>query len=350
MAGRAPGPLINIVQPAKRIGQTGELTVTVDAPGGKLKRLDIALERGDQRVRIFNLSGDAGAGVTREKDRLVITRSVGKRAMPQLQQGTARIVVAAARPVLFGLREAQSEASREIEVRLTRPRLKVESTFHYINLGGSEMIVYRVSPSDAASGVHVGDYEYPGYAASGARVAQADPGLRVAFFALLWNQDLNTPIELYAHDDVGNEAHASFDYRVLPKKFRQSRIELEDRFLATVVPAILQSSTELQVENPSDLLASFLRINSQLRHENNATITALARSSAPEILWERPFQQLVNAAVEGGFADQRTYLYHGEVVDHQVHLGFDLASIVNAPVQAANRGRVVHAGWLVLLC
>ena len=39
-------------------------------------------------------------------------------------------------------------------------------------------------------------------------------------------------------------------------------------------------------------------------------------------------------------------LFRGDVVDHQTHLGFDLASTIAAPVLAANRGRVVHAGWL----
>jgi len=46
------------------------------------------------------------------------------------------------------------------------------------------------------------------------------------------------------------------------------------------------------------------------------------------------------------FADQRTYVHNGDDVDRQVHLGFDLASTTNAPVLAANSGRVVHAGWL----
>jgi murein DD-endopeptidase MepM/ murein hydrolase activator NlpD len=194
--------------------------------------------------------------------------------------------------------------------------------------------------------VRVGDQEYPGFPASGARMGHADPGLRVAFFALLWNQESTTPIELYAHDDVGNESRAAFDYRVLPKKFKDSRIELDDRFLARVVPAILGKSTELKVNDPADLAGSFLRINGDLRHENNDTIRALARASAPKILWEGTFKQLVNTAVEGGFADQRTYVYQGRVVDHQVHLGFDLASVSNASVQAANHGRVAYAGWL----
>jgi murein DD-endopeptidase MepM/ murein hydrolase activator NlpD len=145
---------------------------------------------------------------------------------------------------------------------------------------------------------------------------------------------------------VGNESRASFDYRVFPKSFRQSRIPIDDHFLQKVVPPILANSPELHVANPQDLLASFLRINNDLRRENNATITALGRSSAAELLWQGPFKQLVNTAVEAGFADQRAYVYKGEVVDHQVHLGFDLASVTNAPVLAANRGRIVHAGWL----
>jgi len=79
---------------------------------------------------------------------------------------------------------------------------------------------------------------------------------------------------------------------------------------------------------------------------NNETISKLALETAPEIFWRGEFKQLINTAVEAGFADQRTYVYNGNDVDHQVHLGFDLASTAAASVRAANRGRVVHAGWL----
>jgi murein DD-endopeptidase MepM/ murein hydrolase activator NlpD len=201
-------------------------------------------------------------------------------------------------------------------------------------------------PATAASGVRVGDYEYPGFPASGAGIETSDPALRVAFFALLWNQELNTPIRVFARDEVGNEGSGTFDHQVFAKVFRESRIQLDDRFLSRVVPAILQNSTELQVDDPTDLLASYLRINRDLRRSNNEMIAALAARSAPEILWRGTFKQLLNTAVEAGFADQRTYIYNGEEVDHQVHLGFDLASTVAAPVLAANRGRVLHAGWL----
>ena len=345
-AGRAPGPRITFLLPTGHIGQTGELHLKVAAPDAKLNRLDVSLEQGAKQIRIFDLANTTDVKVVHEHNSVQIARSIGKKSMPQLEAGQARITVTASRPVLFGLREAVSSASREVDVDLSPPTLTVESKFHFINLGGSELVVYRVSPANAISGVRVADQEYPGFPASGARVSPADPGLRVAFFALLWNQDSQTPIELFAHDDVGNESRASFDHRVFPKKFRESRIALDDRFLGHVVPAILQKSTDLKVDDPTDFLSSFLRINSDLRHENNDTIRALARASVPKILWDGPFRQLVNTAVEGGFADQRTYAYQGRVVDHQVHLGFDLASVTKAPVQAANTGRVAYAAWL----
>lgn len=180
-AGTAAGPRITFLQPTGHIGQTGELHLTVSAPQAKLNRLDVWLEQGGQHIRLFDLADTADARVEHESNSLQIIRSVGKQSLSQLEAGKARITVTASRPVLLGLREAVSSASREIDVELTPPTLTVESKFHFINLGGSEMVVYRVSPATAVSGVRVADQEYPGFPASGARVSPADPGLRVAF-------------------------------------------------------------------------------------------------------------------------------------------------------------------------
>ena len=45
------------------------------------------------------------------------------------------------------------------------------------------------------------------------------------------------------------------------------------------------------------------------------------------------------------FADQRTYIYEGREVDQQTHLGYDLASVAQSPVPAANRGTVAMARY-----
>jgi murein DD-endopeptidase MepM/ murein hydrolase activator NlpD len=347
-AGRAEGPAIEFVKPGKLVGQAGDLEVVINTPGGALTRLDVALEQEGGNVPLFSLAGnDAAAKLAQETDtRIRLTRAIGKRAVPQLKQGKARIVVTATRPVLFGKREASASASRDVEVRLTPPRVGVVSTHHFINHGGSEVVLYRVQPADAESGVRVGDVVYPGFPASGAGVAGADPSLKVAFFALLYDQELNAPIHVFARDEAGNESRASFDHRVFPKPFRKSRIEVDDRFFSKVVPNILDNTPSLKVDDPSNLLASFLTINRELRKQNGQTIAALAAKTAPELLWKGPFKQLTNSAVESSFADQRTYIYQGKDVDQQVHLGFDLASTAAAPVSASNAGRVLLAEFL----
>ena len=61
--------------------------------------------------------------------------------------------------------------------------------------------------------------------------------MRVAMFALLYDQDLTTPIGVFATDAAGNLATAPLDYKAFPKVFKRSRIEVPDAFLQRVVPA-----------------------------------------------------------------------------------------------------------------
>ena len=79
---------------------------------------------------------------------------------------------------------------------------------------------------------------------------------------------------------------------------------------------------------------------------NNDTIAALAKKTAPAMLWDGAFQPLGGSQIESSFADFRTYFYGGKEVDRQVHLGFDLAKTANAPVTAGNNGKVVFAAEL----
>ncbi len=247
--------------------------------------------------------------------------------------------------MLRGIRTIQSSAAKDVQVRLERPRVSVVSTHHYVNQGGTEMVLYRVSPEDVDSGVLVGEVEYPGYPATGAvaeGVKITDPALRVAFFALLYDQNANTPMRVFARDAAGNSARADFDFRIFPKAFKRSKIELDDKFLDRVVPAILEGTTEVKPEG--DTLAKFLVINGELRRKNAEKIASFAKQTSPEMLWGGVvFHPFTNSAVESAFADQRTYIYKGKEVDQQTHLGFDLASLAGNPVVSANRGKVLYA-------
>jgi murein DD-endopeptidase MepM/ murein hydrolase activator NlpD len=126
-----------------------------------------------------------------------------------------------------------------------------------------------------------------------------------------------------------------------------SRIEIDDRFLNRVVPAIASTTPAMNISTePADRVASFLRINGDLRRQNAATIAEQAKKTAPQMLWTDAFQPLGNASIEAAFADNRTYIHEGKEIDRQVHLGFDLAVTQRIPVLAANTGVVVYAADL----
>lgn len=343
VAGRLAGPSVSIDQPEKFVGVSTPLHVTVTSPG-ELAAVEVAFEQGAERTSLVLQTGPQLA--RDENGAVVIAHELSKQTLPALASGPARLVVTASRPVVYGLRTITTEASREVTVRLERPRVGAISTHHYINHGGAEMVVYRVSPEDVASGVRVGDIDYPGFpAAAGAAAAGAtfsDPALRIAFFALRHDQDLNTPIRLFARDEAGNSTLAEFDKRVFPKRFDRSRIALKDADMERLVPVILQGAGDFAPAGST--LEKFVAINGELRRRNNEKIASFAAQTAPEMLWGgQVFHAFRNTSAEAAFADFRTYVYEGREVDKQVHLGFDLASFAGTPIVAANRGKVLFA-------
>ena len=82
-----------------------------------------------------------------------------------------------------------------------------------------------------------------------------------------------------------------------------------------------------------------------MRQRNNTTLIRLADRSAERFFWDDEFLQMRNAKVMSDFADRRTYIYKGKVVDQQDHLGLDLASTRAAEIQAANDGVVMLAQY-----
>ncbi|HZP48190.1 MAG TPA: M23 family metallopeptidase [Vicinamibacterales bacterium] len=342
VAGRGAPPQLTVTQPGRFVGQTGSVEVVAAAPNAKFTALAIALEQNGKTIPLYSLDRPQNATVTQtDRTHVDISRPIGKQAVPELVSGPARIVVTATRPSFLNLRQLTSSATKDFQVRLERPRVSVVSTHHYVNHGGSELVVYRVSPADVMSGVRVGAVEYPGFALK--------DDLRVAYFALLWNQDLNTSIKAFARDEAGNESTATFVDNVFEKPQKKSNIQLDDKFLNRVVPDIAEHAPELKLAPPSegsDMLPGFLKENGELRKLNADFIASLAKKTSPTRLWDGPFVQLGNSKVEASFADHRTYFYKGKEVDQQVHLGFDLAVTEHVPVVAAAAGTVVNADWL----
>jgi murein DD-endopeptidase MepM/ murein hydrolase activator NlpD len=351
VAGLGTPPLLTINQPRRTIGQTGMLDVTAEAPNVKFTALAVVLEQEAKTIPLFALTDTRQATISPAgANRLRVTGSFDLQSVPGLKSGPARIVVSATRPSFLNLRQLTTTVSKDVTVRLDPPRIAVVSTKHYVTLGGSEMVVYTARPHDVISGVRVGNAEFRGFPAASAGMTGAAPDLFVAFFALLYDQDLRRPIVAFARDEAGSEAQTTFVDNVLPKAFTKSRIELDDEFIDRVVPDIIEHSPELGMSVPTrstpEMLTAFVKVNSELRRFNADQIAAFAAKTAPNKLWQGPFVQLANSQVEASFADRRTYFYKGKEVDQQTHLGFDLAVTSRVPVVAANTGTVLNASWL----
>lgn len=340
---------VEILRPEKVVGQTGSLEVVVAAPDARLDGLTIALEQAGKTTPLFSLDApQTGAIAQVDAGHIKVTRPFGKQSVPELQSGAAKVVVTASRKGPLGIKTTTTTSDRDVQVRLEAPRVAVLSTHHYINHGGAEMVVYKATPPDVTSGVRVGDIEYRGFPASGAAYPGGDDSTMVAFFGLLHDQDLNTPIVAFARDEAGNEAKTSFIDQVFPKPFRKSNIQIDDKFLQRVVPEILSHAPELNLKpTTADLVEEFVKINSDLRRMNGQRIEELIqKNTAPTRLWTGNFAPLGNAQVEAAFADARTYFHSGKEIDRQVHLGFDLAVTSAIPVAAGNTGKVLLAEWL----
>jgi murein DD-endopeptidase MepM/ murein hydrolase activator NlpD len=163
-------------------------------------------------------------------------------------------------------------------------------------------------------------------------------------FALAYDQAVDSPLHVWAEDRAGNRTETRFWYKIFPQTFRTSRINLSDRLIEAVSQDILAHTTE--VAEKESLIETFVEINDRYRQITDQKILEITSSTADRLQWHQPFLQLSNSKVESRFADHRIYIYKGEEVDRQTHLGFDLASLAQSPVEASNDGIVTYADYL----
>jgi murein DD-endopeptidase MepM/ murein hydrolase activator NlpD len=83
-----------------------------------------------------------------------------------------------------------------------------------------------------------------------------------------------------------------------------------------------------------------------MRIDNDTALREICQKSHPRQLWEGTFLRMKNAAPMALFGDKRTYQYQGKSIGESTHMGVDLASTANAPVEASNNGIVAYTGYL----
>jgi murein DD-endopeptidase MepM/ murein hydrolase activator NlpD len=325
-------PQITMDRELKAVGKNPELNVSVADMGSGLDHVTVRLKQKDSEIILVDEALKQAPSKTYDLGKMLA-------AQPKLEAGPTTLTIQAVDHALLRFfRGNTASLDKTFTVDVTPPTLEVFSAQHYINQGGSECVVYRVSEDAEVTGVQVGPHFFPGFP-----VSKSDPKVRFALFALAYDQAPDTKIQVVARDAAGNESTAGFWQKVFPQKFRSRDIPIDDNFLNKVVPEILSHTPS--IKNTGDLSKVFVDINSNLRRQNHATIAELAKASPGEFLWNGSFVQLSNSQVESYFADRRTYVYKGQKIDAQDHVGFDLSVTKHYPIEAANDGKVVLADY-----
>ncbi len=333
-------PDIEIKPGMPAIGKQTPFKIEISEPRRGLAHVTVEFLQGDDSVvladKVYPLSSQFFPWSAKtERDNLAV--EAGKQILSSLTAGTAVIRVTAERASTW-LRHPDSRVEEiTMPVRLTPPSLQVTSTQIYVTQGGCETVTYRVGEFAVRDGVRAGIWWFPGYPLPG-----GDKQDRFALFAVPFDME-ERDVRLIVEDDAGNIAEREFIDKFFPGQFKSDTIHINDAFLDKVVPEILSQSPE--IKDQGDPLKNYLAINNDLRKENDKTLKQLARKSKPAFLWNKAFLAMPNAKVTALFGERRTYLYSERVIDHQNHLGYDLAVTKQAPVPAANSGIVVFAGY-----
>ncbi len=340
-------PVIKLIGSVKGIGMQTVLEFTVEDKEYSLKNVSVVLQQGSRNFSIplvseihntpappwwkFWAKRPASSGDFKAR--------IGQQSIPDLKEGQATLAIVATNHS-WGrfFRGGRSELKRALPVRFHPPEIQVLTSQVYVNQGGCDLVLFKVSPGTTESGIRVGKYFFWSWP-----VKKSLPDTRMCLFAYPYNVDPKTPARIVARDDVGNETVSSFSYKVFPQKFRDGKINLPDSFMERVVPAILSHTPD--VHDEGSLLKNYVMLNRHLRMIDSQLLIAYSEKTAPEFLWTQAFMRYPDSKVEAHFADYRTYLYNGQVVDHETHLGYDLASTAHSPVPAADDGVVVFAHY-----
>ena len=329
-------PTATLRQPIHYIGRSAEIALDVADRGTGLASVEVAIQAGGTRYLLVSETYPAtswrGTGLHEKSFTLPVAPRDAK--MPE---GAATLQVAARDGSWRNYFSTPPPTLvQSIEIDYTPPTIEVLTTQHYMRLGGSDVVVYKASKDAVRTGVQVDPYFFPGEKG----LVSSDPEIAAALFAV--PQDLTTGAhpKVVAEDAAGNRREADFWVSIKPRKFAERTLEVNDDFLKRKVPELLDLN---RLPPTEDLVAGYLAINRTLRKQSEEIIHKVCSRSEPKMLWSEPFMRQPDSAPLSSFADRRTYTHNGAVIDTQTHQGFDLASLRQSPVTAANGGKVVFA-------
>lgn len=329
-------PQVTLNKNLQFLGSPLEVQLKATDQKSGIQQLTITLEQNEKKFELFTKSFPRQAWLSKAgPDELeeTLTLDIQKAGA---KEGEAKLIVSVHDFSLNG--SLQGNATTHIypvKIDTKAPRVHIEHAQQYIMPGGSGIVVYSISEQSEYHGVMLDDTFFQGYPLPGSKKSY------IAYIALPWNSNKPEHIRVIAADQAGNEGSSNFSMHFKPAADKKDRINISDGFLNKKIPEFEESYPELTGTS----LEKYLYVNKTIRTKNAEKITAICKNTASEQFWKDRFLRMAGAG-RAGFADQRTYYYKGEAIDHQTHLGMDIASTARVTVEAANHGKVIFSDYL----
>jgi murein DD-endopeptidase MepM/ murein hydrolase activator NlpD len=332
-------PSITLELPYASIGKTQELSLSVSDEKSGIRRIWVGLIKDGKEVVLFKkdlpFAGLIRGGIIHQESFKIVVEPVKM----GITDGKA-ILRMVARDYSWRrwFQGNTTYLEKDVMIDTKPPEVDILSRAHNVNQGGSGLVIYRVSETCTKSGVYVGDNFFPGYSGY-----FKDNNILMAFFALDYKQRPGVKIFVNATDFGGNNSKAGFQYYIKKRIFKKVPLEISYRFLNWKMP---EFDADISPDSKAPLVDKFLKVNREFRKDNNEQILKIVEKTDKKLYWGGVFLRLPNSARKASFADHRRYEYKGHVIDRQVHLGIDLASIAHSPIPASNKGKVIFVGHI----
>ncbi len=342
--GSAPQAVVNSLTQGQAVdAQTGLLVgklfpydVTVNNAESGVCKVMAYVTDGQRQWALLNYQFSESQWIKKAEFKNSITLRL-KGELPQDMPSQGQFVVTASDCAVLS---QTTTASWPLHVDNQPPVVAITSSQHYVNQGGAGVVTYQVSEVPQAVFVTLGNNKFRGFP-----VPNGTQGQYFSFFVHSYDIPQMTDIVVTAIDPAGNAGTATMrPTKFFPKEFRQRELQISEDFIQTKIADIIANTPEIQRTGES--LTDFLAVNRDLRARNAQFLRELAQQSQQKFFWKDAFTPLQNSAVQASFADYRSYMYNGQKVDQQVHLGFDMAAVEKYPITASADGKIAFAGYL----
>jgi len=154
-------------------------------------------------------------------------------------------------------------------------------------------------------------------------------------------------VNLVAIDKAGNKTVSKIPLYIQKAKLKTDTIKISEKFINEVSKNVL---TQTGHNIPNELENIFVAQNKDIRKEN---IDFLRKVGLTKMDYSRidsfkikNFRRLNGSKTVAGFAERRSYIFNGNKIDEEWHLGMDWAKVKHTKIVSSNPGKIVFNSYL----